>query len=150
MPPMGGLRRRLPFVALMLALVSGCASSAASPIVSTTPVTPPPSATPTASASLPGESTMPFTLTSTAFTEGGAIPKKFSCDGENVSPALNWDGAPDDSASLALIVDDPDAGGFVHWVMFDMTASQTGGVPEGFSASPDAPPQGSNGRGQVG
>ena len=93
---------------------------------------------------------MAFTLTSTAFTEGGAIPRKFSCDGDNVSPPLNWEGAPDDTASLALIVDDPDASGFVHWVVFNMTASQSGGLPEGYSSSPDAPPQGTNGRGTIG
>lgn len=93
---------------------------------------------------------MPFELTSTAFADGTAIPRKFSCDGDNVSPALNWEGAPDGAASLTLIVDDPDARGFVHWVVFDMTASQTGGLPEGVSTSPDAPPQGTNGRGRVG
>jgi Raf kinase inhibitor-like YbhB/YbcL family protein len=93
---------------------------------------------------------MPMTLTSTAFQDGGAIPRKFSCDGENVSPALEWQGVPDSAGSLALIVDDPDARGFVHWVVFDMTASQTGGLPEAVSDSPDAPPQGTNSRGQVG
>jgi Raf kinase inhibitor-like YbhB/YbcL family protein len=91
-----------------------------------------------------------MTLTTTAFQDGGAIPRKFSCDGENVSPALEWEGVPDDAGSLALIVDDPDARGFVHWVVFDMTASQTGGLPEAVSNSPDAPPQGTNGRGQIG
>jgi Raf kinase inhibitor-like YbhB/YbcL family protein len=93
---------------------------------------------------------MAFTLTSTAFTEGGAIPRKFTCDGENVSPALSWNGAPDDTASLALIVDDPDARGFVHWVVFNMTASQSGELPEAVSSSPDAPPQGTNSAGKVG
>jgi Raf kinase inhibitor-like YbhB/YbcL family protein len=136
---------------LTLGLLSGCASSASTPAASALPVTPPPaSPTPTSSASQPGDSTMMFTLTSTAFTEGAAIPRKFSCDGDNVSPPLNWEGAPDDTASLALIVDDPDAGGFVHWVLFNMTASQSGGLPEGFSSSPDAPPQGTNSGGKVG
>ena len=93
---------------------------------------------------------MPFTLTSTAFTEGGAIPRKFSCDGTNVSPALNWTGAPDAAKSLALIVDDPDARGFVHWVVFNITASGTGGLAEAVSASPDAPPQGRSSFGKVG
>lgn len=93
---------------------------------------------------------MPFTLTSTAFKDGAAVPRKFSCDGENVSPALEWQGAPDGAQRFALIVDDPDANGFVHWVVFDMTASQSGGLPEGVSTSPDAPPQGTNGRGSVG
>jgi Raf kinase inhibitor-like YbhB/YbcL family protein len=147
---MGGIQR-LAVMVLAVVLVSACASSPASPSsASTMAATPPPSPTPTSTANQPGESTMPFTLTSTAFTEGGAIPRKFSCDGENVSPALNWKGAPDDTASLALIVDDPDARGFVHWVVFNMTASQSGGLAEGVSKSPDAPPQGTNGRGQVG
>jgi Raf kinase inhibitor-like YbhB/YbcL family protein len=95
-------------------------------------------------------SAMPFTLTSTAFDEGGAIPRKFSCDGEDVSPALSWDGAPDGAAAFALIVDDPDARGFVHWVVFDMTGSQSGGLAEAVSASPDAPRQGRNGFGRIG
>jgi Raf kinase inhibitor-like YbhB/YbcL family protein len=142
--------RRFSLALLTLGIVSACASPAASPLVSTTAVTPPPSPTPVSSASQPGESTMAFTLSSTAFTEGSPIPRKFSCDGENVSPSLMWEGAPDDTASLALIVDDPDARGFVHWVVFNMTASQSGGLAEAVSSSPDAPPQGTNSRGAVG
>lgn len=87
---------------------------------------------------------MAFELTSPAFQAGADIPRKFSCDGDNVSPALEWSDAPDDTAAMALIVDDPDARGFVHWVVFDMTGSQSGGLAEGISASPDAPPQGVN------
>jgi Raf kinase inhibitor-like YbhB/YbcL family protein len=93
---------------------------------------------------------MPFTLTSTAFEDGGAIPRKFSCDGEDVSPALSWVGAPDGAGAFALIVDDPDARGFIHWVVFDMTGSQSGGLAEAVSASPDAPTQGRNGFGRIG
>jgi len=91
-----------------------------------------------------------FSLTSTAFDEGGAIPRRYTCDGEDVSPPLNWVGAPADAGALALIVDDPDANGFVHWFSFDLTASESGGLPEGVSASPDAPPQGTNSFGRVG
>lgn len=87
---------------------------------------------------------MTFELTSPAFEAGAAMPRKFSCDGEDVSPPLEWSGAPDDTAALALIVDDPDARGFVHWVVFDTAGSQSGGLPEGVSSSPDAPNQGSN------
>jgi Raf kinase inhibitor-like YbhB/YbcL family protein len=47
-------------------------------------------------------------------------------------------------------MDDPDASGFVHWVVFDMTASASGSLPAGWSKSPDAPPQGANGFGRVG
>jgi hypothetical protein len=91
-----------------------------------------------------------FHLTSGAFPDGGAIPTRFSCDGEDVSPALAWEGAPGDTASFALLVDDPDARGFVHWVAFDLTGSASGGLAEGVSSSPDAPPQGTNGFGRVG
>jgi Raf kinase inhibitor-like YbhB/YbcL family protein len=87
---------------------------------------------------------MTFRLTSPAFDDGAAVPRRFSCDGEDVSPALEWSEAPDDTAALALIVDDPDARDFVHWVVFDMAGSQSGGLPEGVSSSPDAPPQGTN------
>ena len=93
---------------------------------------------------------MAFELTSPAFEAGAAIARKFSCDGEDVSPPLEWTDAPDDTAAMALIVDDPDARDFVHWVMFDMTGSQSGGLTEGVSASPDAPPQGINGFRKVG
>jgi Raf kinase inhibitor-like YbhB/YbcL family protein len=56
-------------------------------------------------------------LTSDAFVDGGQIPPDFTCDGADVSPPLAWDGAPDGTAAYALIVDDPDARGFIHWVV---------------------------------
>ncbi|HPG41478.1 MAG TPA: YbhB/YbcL family Raf kinase inhibitor-like protein [bacterium] len=61
-------------------------------------------------------------LSSAAFTEGGMIPSKFTCDGVNVSPSLAWEGAPVNTKTLALIVDDPDApaGIWVHWVLFNI------------------------------
>jgi Raf kinase inhibitor-like YbhB/YbcL family protein len=85
-----------------------------------------------------------FRLTSTAFVDGESMPRKFSCDGEDVSPELSWSGAPDRTAAFVLIVDDRDARGFVHWVISDMTGSATGSLPEAVSASPDAPAQGRN------
>lgn len=145
-------------VAIAIAtVVLACAGTAAPPAGLATAAASPtgtPAATTGASgspaASQRTESRMPFTITSTDFPDGGPIPRKFSCDGENVSPALNWEGVPDGAATLALIVDDPDARGFVHWVVFNMTASQTGGLAEAVSASPDAPTQGKNGRGTIG
>jgi Raf kinase inhibitor-like YbhB/YbcL family protein len=92
---------------------------------------------------------MPFTLTSASFAPGGAIPRKFTCDGANLSPALSWAGVPGGAVTLALIVDDPDARGFVHWVAFDIPASGLG-LPEGASSSAGAPPQGRNDFGKVG
>ncbi len=135
------------------------ATSTPSPAVSATPSAdssagasagccrPPASTTPTASAQ---ESAMPFSLTSSAFSNDGPIPRRYACDGADVSPALAWEGAPDGTVSLALLVDDPDARGFVHWVLFDLTGAASGGLPEGYASSPDAPPQGTNGFGRVG
>jgi Raf kinase inhibitor-like YbhB/YbcL family protein len=73
-----------------------------------------------------------FSLTSTAFTDGGAIPVKHTCDGADLSPSLAWRGAPEGTVSFALIVDDPDApaGTWVHWVLFNVPAT-TSAAPEG-------------------
>jgi len=64
-------------------------------------------------------------LTSTAFTHNGAIPSQYTCDGADISPALTWTGAPNNTKSFALIVDDPDAPTkvWVHWVLFNIPAS---------------------------
>jgi len=92
----------------------------------------------------------PFELTSTAFTPGGSIPRRFTCDGEGGSPDLAWSGAPDGTGALVLIVDDPDANGFVHWIVYDMSGTGNGALPTGISASPEAPPQGTNSFGKIG
>lgn len=65
-------------------------------------------------------------LTSPAFKHNGMIPKKHTGYGSNISPELNWSGAPGKTKSFALICDDPDAPGrvFVHWVIFNIPASQ--------------------------
>jgi hypothetical protein len=91
-----------------------------------------------------------FQLTSTAFDAGGSIPRRFTCDGEDGSPDLAWSGAPDGTGALVLIVDDPDANGFVHWIVYDMTGTDTGALPTGISSSPEAPPQGTNSFGRIG
>jgi Raf kinase inhibitor-like YbhB/YbcL family protein len=66
-------------------------------------------------------------LTSPAFTEGGRIPREFTCDGADRSPPLEWSGVPQTARSLVLICDDPDAlgGTWSHWVLFDMAPSVT-------------------------
>lgn len=65
---------------------------------------------------------MTLKVTSPAFAGGSMIPVKYTCDGENVSPPLNWSGAPSGTKSLALVCDDPDApsGEWVHWVLFNI------------------------------
>jgi len=66
-------------------------------------------------------------LKSTAFSPGGMIPAKYSCDGKDVSPPLSWDNAPSGTKSFALICDDPDApmGTWVHWVFYDIPLTVT-------------------------
>ncbi len=88
-----------------------------------------------------------FKITSTAFQEGKEIPKRFTCDGENVSPPLAWTGSPAGAKAYALIVDDPDApsGLFTHWIVFNLPAS-THSLPE--AAKPAN--QGTNGFGKPG
>ena len=67
---------------------------------------------------------MKIEIASTAFEEGGTIPKQYTCDGINISPPLAWTSVPEGTKSLALICDDPDApvGTWVHWVIFNLPA----------------------------
>jgi Raf kinase inhibitor-like YbhB/YbcL family protein len=67
-------------------------------------------------------------VTSPAFEDGGTIPKRFSCDGDNVSPPLRWSGVPSSARELALLVEDPDAPGgtYVHWVLFKLAPDLDG------------------------
>lgn len=79
---------------------------------------------------------MSIQLTSSGFAEGAAIPRKYTCDGANVSPPLKWTDAPQGTRSLALIADDPDApaGTWVHWVLYAIPPSVTE-LPEGVPAT---------------
>lgn len=72
-----------------------------------------------------GGKKMEIKIKSTAFEEGGMIPKKYTCDGKDISPPLVWDSVPDSTKSFALICDDPDApmGTWVHWVIFNLPAN---------------------------
>jgi Raf kinase inhibitor-like YbhB/YbcL family protein len=81
-------------------------------------------------------------LTSSAFSEGAMIPDKYTCDGADVSPPLNWGALPADTKSLALVCDDPDApvGTWVHWVYYDIPPD-TEGLPENV-ATDERPAQG--------
>ena len=69
-----------------------------------------------------------FILSSPAFHVGGSIPKRFTCDGANVSPALRWTAPPARTRSLALRLDDPDAPGgtFTHWTLWGLPAAARG------------------------
>jgi Raf kinase inhibitor-like YbhB/YbcL family protein len=93
---------------------------------------------------------MAFTLSSPAFVEGSAIPRQFTCDGDDIPPHLVWAGAPKDAASFVLIMDDPDAprGTFTHWVVFDIPADRTD-LPSG-ARSDAVGVAGRNSRGTIG
>jgi Raf kinase inhibitor-like YbhB/YbcL family protein len=69
--------------------------------------------------------TMSIEIKSAGFSAGGTIPKKFTCDGADSSPALSWNQAPPRTETFALIVDDPDApaGTWVHWVLYNLPAN---------------------------
>ncbi len=80
---------------------------------------------------------MSLVLKSAAFTEGGVIPLKYTCEGDDIAPPLEWQGVPEKTQSLVLIVDDPDAPDpeaprmtWVHWVVYNLPADVRG-LPEG-------------------
>jgi Raf kinase inhibitor-like YbhB/YbcL family protein len=71
-----------------------------------------------------------MTLTSTSFADGDTIPKRFTCDGDDDSPALAWTGTPTEAKELALVVDDPDAGHYVHWSVAGIPPTVTGAAED--------------------
>ena len=68
-----------------------------------------------------------ITLTSDAFNDGENIPKKYTCEGEDISPKLSWSDVPGNTVSFAITCEDPDAPGktFVHWVIYNIPATRT-------------------------
>jgi Raf kinase inhibitor-like YbhB/YbcL family protein len=110
--------RRMSFALLLgLALVCGCSDDEATEAGADAPEL--------------------ITVTSAAFRDGQRVPARFTCDGEEVSPPLEWSGVPKAAKALALVVDDPDAPGgiFVHWVALDIPVDvgsvSTDAVPRG-------------------
>jgi hypothetical protein len=76
---------------------------------------------------------MTLSLRSSAFDDGGEIPREHTCEGDDTSPPLSWSGVPQDTRSLVLIIDDPDAPDpaapkmtWVHWVLFNIPPDATG------------------------
>ena len=80
---------------------------------------------------------MAFMLKVRGFDDGGNIPKRHTCDGEDSSPALEWSDEPRGTQSFALIMDDPDApeGTWNHWLLWDVPA-HVHSLPEGFRPGP--------------
>jgi hypothetical protein len=103
-----------------------------------------------ASAGASGAHAMSFTLSSPAFAAGGEIPQRYTCEGDDVSPPLEWSAPPDGTRSLALIVDDPDAPDpkapkmtWVHWVLYDLPPGERG-LPEAMRKPPAGALEGLN------
>src|SRR5260370_1814266 len=93
---------------------------------------------------------MALMIESSAFSSSAEIPRKHTCEGDDVSPPLAWSGEPDGTKSFVLVVDDPDAPDpkapkmtWVHWVVYDLPTS-THGLAEG--ASRKLPPGARDGK----
>lgn len=128
MKNLGQKRKRfLPLLLLVSGLVlflGGCGPGASSTV---TPVK-------------EGGQAMTFQMTSTAFAQGGVIPRQYTCDGKDMSPPLQWGEPPAGTRSFALICDDPDApaGIWVHWVLYNMPAAARS-LPEALPATAELP-----------
>lgn len=95
-----------------------------------------------------GGKKMEIVIKSSAFENGGMIPSKYTCDGEDISPPLEWDSLPEGTKSIAIISDDPDApmGTWVHWVIYNIPPDKKGldeNVPK-VRELPDGARQGMN------
>jgi hypothetical protein len=93
-------------------------------------------------------------IQSSAFNEGETIPRKHTCDAEDISPQISWSGVPEGTKSLLLICDDPDApmGTWAHWVLFGISPD-VNELPEGVNAgdaAPGGPTEGRNDFGRLG
>ncbi|MGB9741724.1 MAG: YbhB/YbcL family Raf kinase inhibitor-like protein [candidate division WOR-3 bacterium] len=111
--------KRLLVVFLSVIILTGCGGPKSAPTVQS-------------GRSAAGAEGKQFSLSSPAFAAGQKIPPKYTGDGEDVSPALNWDNVPEKTRSFALICSDPDApvGTFIHWVIYDIPA-EVRGLAEG-------------------
>ena len=152
---------RVAVVVLLALVLTGCTEGVSGTAVptpasmeATSPARPPlPRPEPTQEGtSMPTDTTpsAPFALTSPAFSDGAAMPGRYSCDGRDVSPPLTWSGVPLGTKALLLSVTDLDARGFVHWVAWDLVPG-LGGLAEGASgALPDGAVEGRNDFGRIG
>jgi len=96
-------------------------------------------------------------LTTVAWAPGGKIPSTYTCEGEDISPPLDWQSLPQGTASLALIVEDPDAPDpadpqtiWTHWVLYNLPAEERSGIPEASRHLPPGTLQGKNDWGRTG
>jgi len=125
------------------------------PTVLPQPVSSPPSEPATVTplpAAIITEEIMPFEITSTAFVHQGVIPPLYSCKGSDISPPLAWGEPPGGTRSFVLVMDDPDGGNWIHWVIYNLPA-EIRGLPEDVPQNaklPDGSLQGTNSWGRLG
>jgi len=126
-------------IALLPLMLAACSKPEQQASADTSAVTA--DTTGSASQSTPAQGTMAFAITSSAFAPNGSIPTKYTCEGDQTSPPVEWTGAPGGTKSLALIVEDPDVPDpakpqrtYVHWVVYNIPGSATG-IPENASKS---------------
>ena len=137
--------KRVVVLAIAL-LTAACASDGRALRPPAAGASAPPLATTTAPAQ-GGTVASPLALSSPAFNTGSAIPVTFTCDGSKVSPPLAWSTRPEGTVELAITVIDPDAGGFVHWVIAGIDPSVQA-LAQG--STPDGATQAQNGAGSIG
>jgi len=116
---------------LMFVILAGCPSDAQEPLPKLAAAGQP-------AVSSKGAKVMKIEVTSSAFAHGQPIPKKYTGEGQDVSPPLSWKNVPEGTKELALICDDPDAPTpepWVHWVIYKIPAGTTG-LPEGVPREP--------------
>jgi hypothetical protein len=153
------LHVRFMLLMSLVALSVGCGPeltpTTSPPTTTSRPPTQPPAVENTAVSTIEPEPTieleeggpvMGFTLSSTAFAEEDRIPRKYSCDGDDISPPMQWTDPPEGTMSFALIADDPDApvGTWVHWVLYNLPAN-INSLPEAFPSDADLPDGSKNG-----
>ena len=142
LPPDPRPRPRLVPAAAPAILLAGAVLLAACGTTGRTMRPPPPGATaPTTASTLSTASsgaainTAPttagfFVLNSAAFTPGGTLPTAYTCDGAGTAPPLTWSDVPKGTAELVLALSDPDAGGYVHWMVAGIPPTSVGLTPE--------------------
>lgn len=91
-------------------------------------------------ATQPGGGKVAKFILKSVFENNSTIPRKYTCDGDDLSPPLNWEGSPNGTVSYVLIMDDPDApiGVFTHWVLYNIPADLTS-LPEGVPKGKETP-----------
>jgi len=148
------MKQTILYLLFTTILLSACTpSTPVTPFTPVTPVTPVTPATPEPTSTDPVamEEPVSISLTSSAFAQEASIPEKYTCKGENVSPALSWGEPPAGTQSFVLIMDDPDAPGgtWVHWVLFNIPTS-THSLPEAFPADATLPDGSMSGKSSFG